>query len=265
MTEAEARHKPITYLQQYLGIREGSTQHKEILAVFNNSKLCTRYTMTTKDAWCATGVSAAFIATGLTAIFPCVECSCPNMISKAQAAGIWVESDAYVPETGDVIMYDWQDTGSGDNTGVADHVGIVESVTGSTIKVIECNKNDSVDYRLIAVNGRYIRGYITPNYTKAASGTSSAATTTAAKATTGGSKFNFSVSEVKNGSTGEDVKLLQRLLKSNACRGADGQPLTADGDCGPNTVAAIKKYQKKKKLSVDGIAGKNTWKSILLR
>ena len=75
----------------------------------------------------------------------------------------------------------------------------------------------------------------------------------------------FNVGNVQNGSQGNDVKLLQRLLKSNAFRGADGKLLTLDGDCGANTVYAIKAYQKKKGLSADGIAGPATWKSILLR
>lgn len=162
------RQKPINYLIQYLGIKEGSAEHKAILAVFNNSGLCTRYKMTVNDAWCATGVSAAFIATGLSSIFPCVECSCENMITLAKKAGIWVENDAYVPSMGDVILYDWDDSGSGDCTGWSDHVGIVVSVNGSMIKVIECNKNNTVGYRNITVNGRYIRGYITPKYKSAA-------------------------------------------------------------------------------------------------
>ena len=82
---------------------------------------------------------------------------------------------------------------------------------------------------------------------------------------TGGSGYMFSVGSVQNGSKGSDVKLLQRLLKSNGFRGADGKLLTIDGDCGTNTVYAIKSYQKKKGLSADGIAGPATWKSILLR
>lgn len=163
------RQKPVNYLVQYIGIKEGSAEHKAILAVFNNSGLCTRYKMTANDAWCATGVSAAFIATGLASIFPCVECSCENMINLAKAAGIWVENDAYVPSTGDVILYDWDDSGSGDNTGWSDHVGVVVSVSGSTIKVIECNKSNTVGYRSIAVNGKYIRGFITPKYSSSSS------------------------------------------------------------------------------------------------
>jgi len=85
------------------------------------------------------------------------------------------------------------------------------------------------------------------------------------KDTTGGSGYMFDVGNVQKGSKGNDVKLLQRLLKSNGCKGADGKALTIDGDCGTNTAHAIKAYQKKKGLSVDGVAGPKTWKSILLR
>lgn len=39
--------------------------------------------------------------------------------------------------------------------------------------------------------------------------------------------------------------------------------VTADGLCGPNTVAAIKKYQVEHNLVADGEVGLNTWKKIL--
>lgn len=90
-------------------------------------------------------------------------------------------------------------------------------------------------------------------------------TTNTTTTTTGGSGYMFSVGNVQNGSKGNDVKLLQRLLKSNGFKGKDGKNLTIDGECGTNTVYAIKKYQTKKGLSVDGCAGPATWKSILLR
>ena len=44
------------------------------------------------------------------------ECGCGKMIELYQAAGRWKENDAYRPEPGGIIMYDWQDTGKGDNT-----------------------------------------------------------------------------------------------------------------------------------------------------
>lgn len=162
--QEDDRQKVINYLVQYIGIKEGSAEHKAILKVFNDSGLCKRYKMTVNDPWCATGVSAAFIASGLADIFPCVECSCENMINLAKKAGIWIEDDAYVPSKGGIILYDWQDSGVGDCTGWTDHVGIVESVINRVIRVIECNISNTVGYRTLAVNGRCIRGYIVPKY-----------------------------------------------------------------------------------------------------
>lgn len=172
-TESALRKSVAAWLNQYKGIKEGSAEHKAILAVFNDSKLCTRYTMTTSDAWCATAVSAAFIACGLSKIFPCIECSCARMVTLASTAKIWKEDDSYKPSIGDVILYDWQDSGSGDNTGTPDHVGIVQDVSGTTITVIEGNKSDTVGTRSIQVNGKYIRGYILPDYASVATADSS--------------------------------------------------------------------------------------------
>ena len=182
MTEKELRQKPVDYLAQYVGIKEGSAEHRAILAVLNNSGLCTRYKMTVNDPWCATATSAAYIASGLADIFPCVECSCGNMIELARKAGIWVENDAYVPKTGDAILYDWGDSGKSDCTGWPDHVGLVASVSGNTIRVIEGNMSNTVGYRNLNVNGRYIRGFITPKFsTKATSSGSGTAGTSGKK------------------------------------------------------------------------------------
>ena len=93
-----------------------------------------------------------------------IEISCPYMIEIAKKFGIWQESDSYRPNPGDIIMYDWQDTGYGDNVGVADHVGVVESIEGNRFTVIEGNRNDSVSRRKMVVNTIYIRGYITPKF-----------------------------------------------------------------------------------------------------
>ena len=186
MTERELRQQPVNYLTKYLGIREGSAEHKAILATFNNSGLCSRYKMTTKDAWCATAASAAYIASGLADLFPCVECSCGNVIALAKKAGIWVEDDAYVPDTGDAILYDWQDSGTGNNTGWPDHIGLVVSASGGKIKVIEGNISNTVGYRTITVNGRYIRGYITPKFSKKATEAPAAGTGSGATSSGGG-------------------------------------------------------------------------------
>lgn len=141
---------------------KGEEGHQKVLSVYNDQKPLPRgYKVKSTDAWCATFTSAVFLMNGYSDI---AECSCPQMIEKAKKLGIWVENDAYTPQIGDIILYDWQDSGKGDNVGVADHVGIVVSVTKSKIMVREGNKKNSIGNRDVTVDGIYIRGYITPPY-----------------------------------------------------------------------------------------------------
>lgn len=154
----------IQQAKSWLGCNKADGTHKQIIDVYNNHKPLARgYAVKYTDAWCATFVSACAIKCGYTDIIP-TECGCSPMIQLFKNLGEWVENDAYVPKNGDIIFYDWQDSGSGDNTGVPDHVGIVENVSGSTITVIEGNKNNAVARRTIQVNGKYIRGYGVPKY-----------------------------------------------------------------------------------------------------
>jgi hypothetical protein len=53
---------------------------------------------------------------------------------------------------------------------------------------------------------------------------------------------------LKKGSKGESVRTLQEFLK-----------ITVDGDFGSKTESAVKAFQKKSGLTVDGVVGKNTW------
>lgn len=65
---------------------------------------------------------------------------------------------------------------------------------------------------------------------------------------------------MRRGDKGEDVRALQILL---AGRGCNGKMHTPDGAFGPNTEGAVKLYQEKVGLTVDGIAGPNTWGKLL--
>lgn len=62
---------------------------------------------------------------------------------------------------------------------------------------------------------------------------------------------------LKQGATGGEVKELQRRLKQWGYY--DG---AVDGIYGPSTVAAVKKFQKKNGLKVDGIAGISTYAAL---
>lgn len=172
------------------------------------------------------------------------------------------------PKVGDIVIFY--------RNGTFAHTGIVTAVIGDKFYTIEGNTGGASG---IVANGggvcakSYLNSqmpgtkFCTPDYSivSDASLNSSTQTNNSDKTTTGGSGYMFSVGNVQNGSKGNDVKLLQRLLKSNGFKGKDGKNLTIDGECGTNTVYAIKAYQTKKGLSVDGCAGPATWKSILLR
>lgn len=150
----------------WVGAIAGDAKHREILDTYNNHRPLARgYKIKPTDAWCATFVSACAIKSGNADVVP-LEVSCPQMVALAQQRGIWEESDDFCPDVGDIILYDWDDSGNGDNKGTPDHVGIVSAVIGNTLEIIEGNMSNKVGYRLLSIDGRNIRGYITPKYTE---------------------------------------------------------------------------------------------------
>ena len=166
--DISARNKIVNQAIAWLGRKESDGSHKLIVDIYNQIKpLPIGYKLQYSDSWCAGFVSAAAHKCGLDKYYP-LECSCPRMITKAKEMGIWVEDDGYEPSIGDWVLYDWQDYGSGDNKGTPDHVGMVTSVSGKNLKIIEGNYSDSVRYRTITVNAQYIRGYVVPKLGAAA-------------------------------------------------------------------------------------------------
>ena len=156
--------KVVEQAKAWLGKKESDGTHKEIIDVYNSHKPLARgYKMKYTDAWCSCFVSAVAIKLGYTDIIP-TEVGCGKHIDLFKKINCWVEDENRVPKAGDIIFYDWDDSGIGDNKGNSDHVGIVEKVEGSTITVIEGNISNSVGRRKIAVNGKYIRGYGVPKY-----------------------------------------------------------------------------------------------------
>lgn len=164
MTENELRQKYVDKICSWEGYSVADGRHKQIVDIYNNDKpLPANYTVKYTDAWCATTVSAAAIECKLTDIIP-KECSCGRMIQGFQKIGRFMEKDDYTPKIGDIIFFDWQDTGIGDNTGWPDHVGVVRSISGDSITTIEGNISKKVGGRTIKVNSKNIRGYGIPDY-----------------------------------------------------------------------------------------------------
>ena len=167
-TAKQLRNQLVKTAESYLGTKQGQSLHKLIINTFNKVKP-DGWAMTYSAPWCAAFASACAIETfGISKAkkyFP-LSANCGTIITRAKSLGIWVESDAYKPGVGDWILYDWDDSGRGDNKGGPDHVGIVQKATSSKITVIEGNKGSKseVAIREILVNGRYIRGFVTPDY-----------------------------------------------------------------------------------------------------
>lgn len=242
------RSKIVNQAQSWIGCKESDGSHKKIIDVYNSHTPRARgYKLKHTDAWCAGFGSACAIACGATDIIP-TEVSCQKQIALFKAKGLWVENDAYVPQPGDYIFYDWQDTGAGDNKGNSDHVGIVEKVVDGVITVIEGNYSNSVKRRTIKVNGKYIRGYGVPKY-------DAEQTTVKADAV-----CSVSAKQLSYGSKGDSVKALQILLigYGYSCGKAG-----VDGEFGADTLAAVKKFQAAKGLTADGIVGASTWAKLL--
>lgn len=172
-TVAKTRSAVVSLAQSWVGKKESDGSYKTIIDIYNSyTGAFPRGTkMQYGWAWCAATWSALAIKLGYTDIMP-IEISCYYLIEAAKKMGIWVENDAYVPKPADAILYDWDDSGSGDNTGTPDHIGTVEKVEGSLITVIEGNYSNAVKRRVLEVNGRYIRGYICPKYSSSGSSNS---------------------------------------------------------------------------------------------
>lgn len=245
----------------WLGKNERDGSHKEIIDIYNSFApvLARNYRVKYTDSWCATFISALAIKVGYTDIIP-LECSCFYMIEKAKKMGIWEENDDYIPTNGDIVMYDWQDSGIGDNKSAPDHVGLVVSVdiNAKTFIVIEGNYSNAVKCRTLKFNDKYIRGYILPKYDD------STVIEPPKKEETTKKKVNNTVAielkVLKKNSKGKQVKTMQNLLWDY---GYSIGKAGVDGVFGVMTETALKKYQEDKKLKVDGICGEKTWNSLL--
>lgn len=173
--------------QDIIKIMQGwiGTDKRTIIDLYNSHKpLAQGYAVKYTDAWCDTTVSAAFIKAGAVDLIGGTECGVERHIQLFKAKNIWEENGNVTPTPGAIICYNWDD-GTQPNDGFADHIGIVESVSGSNITVIEGNYNEAVRRRVIPVGWGYIRGYAFPKY-----GTSSRPVTETPKTTGGALKYN---------------------------------------------------------------------------
>lgn len=187
--------------------------------------------------WCACFISWLATQLNLTDVIP-VDMSCNRQIEKFKKLNAKVTKDL-VPDVGDIIYYDW------DNSGDADHVGIVENNDGHMITVIEGNSGyepyDRVRRRQIPLHYGKIFTVVHPDYPKS-------------------EQLPFELPLTKSGDDNIYVSILQYILyKNNILKSVSD----VDGEFGPKTEEAVKAFQKKADIEVDGIVGNDTWYHLL--
>ena len=147
-----------------------------------------------------------------------------NSVNLYKKAGRWSKT----PHKGDQIFFG----GSG-------HTGIVTSASGGIVNTIEGNKGDEVRKCSYSVNSPSIIGYGRPRYDLIG--------------TVDADSEEYDMPQIKRGSQGKAVKILQIILGN----------LSVDGSFGPATQAATIAFQKKHNLEADGIVGPKTWSALI--
>ena len=178
--------------------------------------------------------------------------SCTSAAQYYKQQGRFHTSD---PKPGDQIFF-WDAAKT-----CAVHTGIVVDVDDTYVYTIEGNTSSAagvVENGGGVFNKRYsldynrIYGYGRPKYDE-----ESTATTTTTQKEEG---FKVNMKTLKKGCYGKQVKTLQALLIGY---GYDCGRSGADGDFGGATDSALRKYQSRNGLTVDGVAGPKTWAKLL--
>lgn len=133
----------------FVGVKQGSKQHKQIIDGYNTIKPLPRgYRVTYTNNWCATFVS--YVLLMCNAINPPLECSCYYLNKLATANKQIVKT----PKVNDLIIYDWS------NNGTLDHIGIIYKIEGTKLYVVEGNKSKQVATRVIDKSNKEIECFI---------------------------------------------------------------------------------------------------------
>lgn len=167
----KTRSAVVNLANSWLGKNEADGSHKTIIDIYNTlpvSQLPRKTKMQYNWAWCACTWSALAVKLGYLDIMP-IEISCYYIIERAKEMGVWIEQENRVPKLGEGVVYDWDDGtnyATTDNKGNPEHIGVVVEVNESAGKfvVVEGNYSNAVKKRTLSINGRYIRGFISPKY-----------------------------------------------------------------------------------------------------
>lgn len=139
-----------------LGYRE-STDNYIVEEDGTTMKGYTRYGAWYGDSygdWCAMFVSFCLNYAEVPRNEVPIDCNCQNWIQTLSEWGMYFDASSdYQPEQGDLIFFSIK------KNGTSDHVGLVAEVNEYTIKTIEGNSGNQVEYNTYDINDARIIGY----------------------------------------------------------------------------------------------------------
>ncbi len=166
--------------------------------------------------------------------------NCSSMISWFKDKGRYYSPSKYTPKSGDLIFFDW--TGSG----TADHVGIVNYTSGTTVYTIEGNCSGKVKAREYTKKGSKpynnissIIGYASPRFSSV-SGSSAGKTTTKKHTTTKKAKTTKKATVSKRVTTKKAATAKSTTKKAASKKAATKKETTKAATTTTTTQAATK-------------------------
>ncbi len=216
-------------------------------------------------AWCDVFVDWCFFKAFGKTEGQLVECqtgtlgaACPYSAGYYKALGRYDTT----PRVGDQVFFQ--------QNGELVHTGIVVGVSGSTITCVEGNASDMVKQTSYSLSNSYVAGFGHPQYNEAAPSaptvTDGGAAGTPADA---GMEVTVKLAALRSGSSGSQVKTVQRICFARGCLDDAGRQVKVDGSFGPATRQAVIKLQKQlfpgQSAKWDGVVGAETWAAALTK
>ena len=211
-------------------------------------------------AWCDVFVDWCFFKAFGKTEGQLMECQTgPLGAAVPYSAGYYKAQGRYdtTPQVGDQVFYQ--------QGGQLVHTGIVTEVTATQITAVEGNTSNMVAKRTYNRTDSYIAGYGHPNYDGGTPDTP--ATPDNPDTPSVGAAVTVQLNLLQSGSTGAQVKTVQRILYARNIRDDAGKTIAVDGAYGSSTKAAVTKLQKQlfptDAAQWDGAVGQKTWQAML--
>lgn len=163
MAECPIITELLLYGESFVGMQENSQQFKQFVNTYNTIKPLPRgYRLKCSDEWCAAFLSFLSFKRNALSALP-AECSCVQMRKKLLEHGateINPKSDTDL-KAGDIVFYRFKKQ-TPTHVGILSEYPRVEGHKGRVWKVLEGNKNETVNFRYIHFNDKTVHSILRP-------------------------------------------------------------------------------------------------------